>query len=129
MLNVRVAAGYLILQGVAALAWWIAIVISPEFRAHFFPVDWGDAVWMAIAIPDLVVYVGGSFAAAVLVATKSRHALWVLGVHLGGACYATLFCIGVSVFTGVGVIGTAVMLVSVAVLTTIVVARVRGGSQ
>lgn len=126
MSNVRVAAGYLVLQGIAAAAWWVAIALSPGFRAYFFPADWDDAVWIAIAVPDLVVYVGGSIAAAFALAKKSRHALWVLAVHLGGACYAMLFCVGVTALTGEGALGLIAMLVSVAIVAAIVAGQVRG---
>lgn len=125
MMNIRVATVYLILQGIGAIAWWIAIAVSPEFRTYFFPADWDDTVWMAFAPPDLLVYVGGSFVAALMLTRRSRHATWVLAMHLGGALYATLFCVGVNVVTGEGGLGTAMMLVSVVIVGSILAGQLR----
>jgi hypothetical protein len=87
------AVAYLAVQGVVGLAWWVAAALWPEFRWMFVAVGTPNVVQVVFAAADLLLFVGGSLAGAVGLATRARWAWPVLCVHAGAAAYAACHCL------------------------------------
>jgi hypothetical protein len=104
---------YLLVQAASVAAWWLLLWLVPSTRAPFVVgADWPESTLLAFALPDLVVIVVGSVAAAV---GLRRHAAWahpVLWFVAGGVGYATLWCLGGNLATGSGGLSSALMLAS-----------------
>lgn len=111
--RVHPVAIYLLLQAAAVAAWWGMLWCMPSTRGAFLPApDWPEATLLAFALPDAVVIVGGSAAAAI---GLQRHAAWarpMLWLVAGGVGYATLWCLGGSLLAGGGWLGSAAMAAS-----------------
>jgi hypothetical protein len=105
----RWAAGYLAIQGLLAVAWWTGLAIFPHWRQPFLPDGVRIEVLLALALPDLPLFVGGSFAAGFGVALGARWAWPVLLVHSGAAAYAALFALGLTGLTGEAWLGAILM--------------------
>jgi hypothetical protein len=109
------AIGYLWLQAAAVTAWWLVLWLVPAARAPFLPAaDWPDTALLAFALPDLIVLVAGSAAAAHGLRRARPWALPCLWCVAGAVAYATLWCLGANAVTGGGVLSTALMLASCA---------------
>ena len=67
-------AAYLVVQGLGGLAWWLTLFTWPRFRLAFMAAGAPESTLMAFAVPDLLLYAGGSLVAA--------HAPWT-GAALG----------------------------------------------
>jgi hypothetical protein len=86
----RKAAAYLVAQAVAVLAWWVLVFLTRAAREWFFPYGGLDPAFVAFALPDLVLIVGGSLLVA-------RHRLRGTaapvgsGILLGAVGYGTLY--------------------------------------
>lgn len=86
----RRAAAYLVAQAVAVLAWWVLVFLTRAAREWFFPYGGLDPAFVAFAVPDLVLIVGGSLLVA-------RHRLRgtaapvASGILLGAVGYGTLY--------------------------------------
>ena len=86
----RRAAAYLVAQALAILAWWVAVFLTRAAREWFFPYGGLDPAFVAFALPDLVLIVGGSLLVA-------RHRLRgttapvASGILLGAVGYGTLY--------------------------------------
>jgi len=83
-----VASAYLLLQGVACLAWWVLLEVSVTFRGRFELL--GDPrVLDSFRLTDLLLIFGASLIAAWLVMRRSRWALPAATFVLGSMVYAT----------------------------------------
>ena len=77
-------------QAVAVLAWWVVVFLTRAAREWFFPYGGLDPAFVAFALPDLVLIVGGSLLVA-------RHRLRgssapvASGILLGAVGYGTLY--------------------------------------
>jgi hypothetical protein len=88
-----VAAGYLVVQALAVLLWWVAVFLSGRIRTWFFPYGGLDPAFAAFVLPDLVFVVGGSLFVA-RQRLRGIAAPRASGVLLGAVGYATLFTLG-----------------------------------
>ncbi len=90
----RFQAAYLVAHCLGGLAWWFTLYAWPRFRPAFMAAGAPESTLMAFAVPDLMLYAGGSLVAG--------HALWTgrpwsfpaACVHAGAAAYAALYCLG-----------------------------------
>jgi len=86
----RKAAAFLVAQAIAILAWWVVVFLTRKAREWFFPYGGLDPAFVAFALPDLVLIVGGSLLVA-------RHRLRgtpapvARGILLGAVSYGTLY--------------------------------------
>jgi len=112
---------YLIAQAVAVVVWWLALVLSSEFRGWFELDEGRRDVLNAFVLGDVVVLAGGSMVAAVALLRQVRSApLWVAWVA-GGCAYSTLSLAAWVAFGGVGAVGLVPMLVATSVTSAIAV--------
>lgn len=101
---------YLWLQALVIAAWWLWLWAVPEARSPFVAGDWPVTTLLAFALPDAVVLVVGSAAAALGLRAQRAWARPLLFAVAGAVAYATLWCIGANVVTGGGWLSTAMML-------------------
>lgn len=88
------SSGYLALQAVLAIIWWLALLSSPTARAWFELVPDKRQALDSFLLADLVMFVGGSIVSAWGV---WRHAPWAVpatAFTAGGITYATLYLLG-----------------------------------
>jgi hypothetical protein len=106
----RGAAAYLVAQAVAVIAWWVAVFVTRAAREWFFPYGGLDPAFVAFALPDLVLIVGGSLFVA-------RHRLRgttapvASGILLGAVGYGTLYTAAWTVLLHAPATGLVAMLV------------------
>src|SRR5687767_9854103 len=79
----RAAANYMLLQSLLGLSWWLLLFIAPSTRTWFFPTDLADTLTFTFAIPDLVLYVAGSFVCAMMLWLGSHCAVGVTWMIAG----------------------------------------------
>jgi hypothetical protein len=96
----RLAAAYLVVQGVGVLAWWVLLLTVPASRSLFTATGAPDAVLLAFLVGDVVLVGVGSLVAAVGVARAARWAWPVLLAHAATAVYAGLYCVSLPLFAG-----------------------------
>src|SRR5947208_17162701 len=85
------AVWFLIVQGAGVLAWWLVLLFFPPARAPFMAPGAPDATLLAFLGADLLLYAGGSFAAAYGLGRRRPWAWPVLCFHAGAAAYAALY--------------------------------------
>lgn len=90
----RLAAGYLALQGVAGVLWWMLLLASDWVRDRFFVGADGWAAGRSLLLADVVVFALGSLTAAALVHRGHPWAQRAVWVTVGATCYATLVAVG-----------------------------------
>ncbi len=101
MKNLRLfAAVYLVLQSLAAIAWWIALIFIPQTRGFFKPDAAPDVVLLAFALPDAILFIGAALWAAHRLVIQPRRALMPLALHTGAAVYAALYCLAQWLLSG-----------------------------
>jgi hypothetical protein len=105
----RFAAAYLALQGTACVAWWLGLWLWPGLRARLAVPGWPEQTLLVFWLPDLVVWVGSSWAAALAVRARSRWGPLLLGCCAGGVLYPTLYSAALCWLTGAGALGLALM--------------------
>lgn len=105
----RLGGGWFALQAAAALAWWTAMILSPEFRVHFLPQDFPAEVLWALLPADAVLFFGGSTAVAIAFFNRWAAARPMAWLVIGATGYATLFCWGGFLATGQAVCGALCM--------------------
>ena len=88
-----IAVTFLWLQAGLVGGWWVAMWRSPAVRAEFVFGDWPEDVVFAFFVPDLVMLVLGAAIVAVALQREKRWAMYAFAAVLGGALYATLFCV------------------------------------
>ena len=106
----RRGAVYLVVQGLAVAAWWMALWLVPSVRRHFTARGQGTEALLAFWLPDLLLMGVGSLAAAALGLLRSPlfgHAAW--GVT-GVVSYASLYCLSLSLLTDSAWLSTTMML-------------------
>jgi hypothetical protein len=116
---VRISGVYLVLQGLTAGLWWLAMAASAPVRARFELSPADASVLNAYLFADLVVVVGASASSGFALLRGSRHATVLVAFTAGGVWYATLELAGWALDTGSGHLGLAVMTVA-AIVTTLV---------
>ena len=98
--HIRVfAIGFLLLQGVGGLIWWVALAAWPEARTPFLAKDAPDSTLLAFVGADLLLYVGGSFASAWGLWARSPWGWPVLCIHTGATAYAGLYTLVLCCFS------------------------------
>ncbi|MBC8063780.1 MAG: hypothetical protein H7Y17_03050 [Chlorobia bacterium] len=106
----RIAAWYLILQGVLTSAWWIAMFLYPDWRRPFFAAPETEIGWVTFFLPDAVFFIGASMVAGIGLLKRWSMAWPILLVHVGAVGFATLLAIGQSLATERGWLGAELML-------------------
>lgn len=112
---------YLFAQSALAAGWWALLVIRPESRTWFRPLDGPDVMLLAFWIADLACVVLGSAVAAWLVHRRDARRSTALAFLSGAMVYATLYCAALSIMTGEAWLGVALMLP--ATVVTLAIAR------
>lgn len=106
----RIAAWYLLIEGIGGIAWWITLFVYPVHRSSFMADGSPDSMLLAFLIPDALLFVGGAFLSAYLVMKPTPWAFGVLWLHAGAVAYAALYCWGLVIFSkGDGMIGALMM--------------------
>ncbi len=121
----QAAAGYLTLQAVAGLAWWLLLFVRPATRWWFFPEELGNSTW-AFAPPDLALFVLGSAVAGWAIGRGRRWATGLAWAVCGGTWYACLYCWGGGLLYGSGWLGVLLM-TAAAAMTTVAAALASDG--
>lgn len=103
---------YLWLQAATVACWWLALWCAPTVRPWFVIGDWPPATLFAFALPDVLVLVVGSAAAAHGLVRQRSWARPLLLAVAGAVAYATLWCVGANLATGTGWLSTGLMLAS-----------------
>ncbi|MCH8274372.1 MAG: hypothetical protein IH851_06245 [Armatimonadetes bacterium] len=103
------AAGYLIVQGAATAAWWVALLADPSTRTLFFPAQYPHVGVVALLPSDIALMAIASFVAAYGIGRGTRWAFAALCVQAGASAYAGLFTWGLAIASGEAWIGAAVM--------------------
>jgi hypothetical protein len=88
----RAVAAFYLLQALAVTAWWLALWQQPEWRAAFVPAHWPADALHCFLLPDAVLLVFGSAAAAWTLRRRHRAASALPWLVTGAAWYAALFC-------------------------------------
>lgn len=127
-LSLVAAVGYLASQGIGGLAWWVMLLIWPESRGYFLAPGSPDTSLLAFAAPDLLLFVGGSLAAAYGLGTNRAWAWPVLLLHTGAALYAALFAVSLCWLAPNTWLGAALMGPSL-VVPALIAWRLRPGKR
>ncbi len=111
---------YLLAQAALVASWWLVLWTVPAARAPFVVGGWPESTLLAFALPDVVVLVVGSAAAAFGLRAQRPWALPLVWLVAGAVLYATLWCVGTNVVTGTGWLPTAMMLACCAAMAVVV---------
>jgi len=87
------AIAYLVIQGSGGFLWWVTLWAWPASRSRFLATDAPASTLLAFAPADLVLFVGGSWLAAVGLARRRDWAWPVICIHTGAAMYAAMYCL------------------------------------
>lgn len=104
----RNAAIYFALQAIAVTAWWIALYFYPSIRVYY-RLGANDEILLAFWMPDLILISAGSLVSAVLLAKGSKLATAAMWLTVGGASYATLYCLSYAMLYDSGWLGVVFM--------------------
>lgn len=96
----RLTGLYLLVQGFAGGAWWLALWLDSSFRERFRPPGYDAFFILTYAPADLSLFVGGSFISAWLVFRRASFARIALAMTSGATLFAGLHCLGVALQTG-----------------------------
>ncbi len=111
----RLGALFLVVQGLGGLAWWIVLLTIPTSRRFFLAPGAPEVTLLAFVFADLLLYAGGSLAAAYGL-FRCRPWGWpILCVHAGAAAYASLYVLTLAAWSGSVTAGAALMAPSLAV--------------
>jgi len=105
----RIGIWFLVLQSAGAALWWLVICFSSSMRTLFFPFVTSRLVFIAVSVPDLVLYSGAGVLAAYALAQRKRWVIPLVALHTGAAFYAGLYCWTLALTSGSGWIGTVLM--------------------
>ena len=125
----RIGVGYLLVQGVAAAAWWATLLLGPESRVHFLAPGAPEVTLLAFLLPDVVLFAGASVLAAAGLARKAAWAWPVLCAHAGAGAYAALYCLSLTAMTGGGAWPGAVLMAPSLVVPPWLAWRLRPGRE
>jgi protein-S-isoprenylcysteine O-methyltransferase Ste14 len=120
----RLVSIYLLVQGLAGLAWWLILWLIPESRERFQPSGMVSDFILAFAIPDAVLFIGGALVGAWLFAINHRGARAVLWLTAGASAYAALLCLGFAL-RGPGFEAATAMMVAAAASIGVLAVTVR----
>jgi hypothetical protein len=118
---------FLAVQGLGGLAWWLVLLAVPRTRVYFLIDGAPEVTLLAFVVADLLLFVGGSLAAAY---GLFHHRPWgwpVLCVHAGAAAYASLYVLTVAAWSGSVTAGAEFMAPSL-VVPSYLAWRLRPGS-
>jgi hypothetical protein len=119
---------FLTAQALGASVWWGLLLGWPAARVPFLIRGAPDSTLLAFAVADGVLFIGTSAASAYGLWVNRGWAWALLCVHAGAAGYAALYCWGLTVLTGDGLLGAALMSPSLVVPGVLAVGlRPRGG--
>ncbi len=111
----KLGTAFLVVQGLGGLAWWLVLLCVPTSRSFFLAPGAAEVTLLAFVFPDLLLYVGGSLAAAYGL-FRGRPWGWpILCVHAGAAAYASLYVLTLAAWSGSVTAGAALMAPSLAV--------------
>jgi protein-S-isoprenylcysteine O-methyltransferase Ste14 len=99
---------YFAFQGVAVLAWWILLLIKPNFRQLFQMGDNENILW-AFWLPDLFLLVVGSLILSFLIAVGHKFMPVVLWFTVGAFSYTAFYCFSFALLTDTGWLGVVAM--------------------
>ena len=114
---------YLSAQAALAALWWALLLMSPAVRAPFEMAD-DAAVLDAFLAADIIVFIGGSAAAAIALHRRARSAPALCWFLAGGVVSATALLVALAVSLGSGGIGivpmaaASILTVAIAATTT-----------
>lgn len=113
---------YLSAQAALAALWWVLLLTVPAVRAPFEVADDDPAVLDAFLTADIIVFIGGSAAAAIAVHRGAPAAAALCWFLAGGVASATALLMALAVSLGAGVVGivpmTAASIITVAIAAT-----------
>jgi len=116
LLSLRIVAiTFLIAQGVGGGVWWLLLLTWPASRAPFMAEGAPESTLLAFVAADLLLYVGGSLAAAWGIYKHRTWAWPVLCVHAGAAVYAGLYCVVLFLFSPSSWLGALMMAPSIVI--------------
>ena len=101
---------YMLIQGLAGVAWWVLVLVAPARRDWFTAPGAPDTTLFAFWFPDLVFLVVGSPLVAFGLWRARPWARKALLFVAGGVTYASLYCIFLTIHTG-GAWGASVAMV------------------
>jgi hypothetical protein len=122
------AAPYFALQGALTILAWAVIFLWPPIRPHFQPPGIPELMMMAFFVPDMLLFTGGSFAAAYGFARGApwrSSAAWLV---TGSMAYAALYTLTILLWTGTAWLPVAVFLPA-ALLSLLFTAAAEGGPR
>lgn len=105
----KLAALYLAFQGLLGIVWWAMAAAWPEVCDRFVPPGAPRFVFHSFWLPDLVIVVAGSLAAAYAIARARPWAPPAAWLTAGGVAYAAFYFLLLSVYSGGAWAATAVM--------------------
>ena len=107
---------YLILQALAATAWWCLLLAYPPSRSYFMAQGAPDSTLLAFFAADAILYIGTATLGAFAIWAKRAWSMALLYIHAGAAGYAALYCWALTAITGGdGLLGALLMSPSLAV--------------
>src|SRR5687768_13079557 len=111
----RLGSIYLVIQSTIAAAWWIALLIRPEWRAAFLPQSYPDSAMLAFIVPDCLIFICSGYIGAAAISKRSKTDTRWLALHVGAASYAALYTFTIYAQTGEAWISSALMVLPLVV--------------
>ena len=105
----QIVSGYLALQAIGVVAWWVLLTAYPDSIGWFQPKDWPDDTLLSYWLADLSLVAGGSSIAAVGVWQQRKWASIAVWCVAAVCWYPTLVCLATSMRTGEAWIASALM--------------------
>jgi protein-S-isoprenylcysteine O-methyltransferase Ste14 len=109
----RLTATYLLVQGAIGALWWVLLLTMSAARTRFQPSGYPEDFILTFLLPDVLLFVAGSFVSAVLVVRGGHAGIASLWAVTGATMYAALHCIGVA-WSASGFTHAAVMMTAAA---------------
>jgi protein-S-isoprenylcysteine O-methyltransferase Ste14 len=105
----RFGGWYFLAQALAIAAWWTYLYVQPSAAALFLPDGAAEEDLRAFQMPDLIVAMPVSLAAAVSIFRSLRWAMPLAWFAAGAMVYAFVYCVGWSIWRGGGWLNVALM--------------------
>jgi len=106
----RVFAGYLLIQGIGGVAFWVLLTSVGPVREAIELLPAEHAVTDSFVFADLFVGILGSWLGAYALLRGRRWAVPMVAFTAGGLVYPTFFLLGWLLFTGTGAVCLGIML-------------------
>ncbi|HET9194013.1 MAG TPA: isoprenylcysteine carboxylmethyltransferase family protein [Vicinamibacterales bacterium] len=123
----RFGGWYFLVQALGIAGWWVYLSAEPSAVPLFLPRGAAEADLRAFQMPDLLVAVPVSLAAAVSILLSLRWAMPLAWFAAGAMVYAFIYCVGWSMWRGGGWLNVALM-APAALFSTIGALDVSAGS-